>query len=88
MKDNNPTKTYNTRKQIQKNIKYFNSSYNTYANFEDNFENPFEVKDPSTIPVVREGPKYLCAKEEIFQTVLQLGLRWVGDRLHDCPFFF
>jgi hypothetical protein len=50
MKDNkNPTKTYNTRKQIQQNPFYFNSSFKTYENYDDNFEDPFEVKDPSTI---------------------------------------
>jgi hypothetical protein len=46
---NIPTKKYNTRKQIQKNTKYFKRSYDTYANFEDNFEDPFEVRDPSII---------------------------------------
>jgi hypothetical protein len=50
MKDNNnPTKTYNTRTQIQKNTKYFNPFFETYDNFEDNFEDPFEIKNPSTI---------------------------------------
>jgi hypothetical protein len=49
MKNNTSTKKYNTRKQVQKNTKYFNSSYHTYENYDDNFEDPFEVKDPSTI---------------------------------------
>jgi hypothetical protein len=38
-------------------------------------------------PVIHEGFEYLCAKKEIFQTVLQLGLRQVGDRLYYRPFF-
>jgi hypothetical protein len=50
MKDNNnSTKTYNTRKETQKNTKYFNPIFETYTNFDDNFEDPFEVRNPSTI---------------------------------------
>jgi hypothetical protein len=46
---NKSTKKYNTGKQIQKNTKYFNSNFDTYENYEDNFEGQFEVRDPSTI---------------------------------------
>jgi hypothetical protein len=50
MKDNNnPTKTYNTRKQTQKNSKNFNPFFETYENYDDNFEDPFEVRNPSKI---------------------------------------
>jgi hypothetical protein len=50
MKDNNnPPKTYNTRKQIQKNPFYFTSFFETYENYDDNFEDPFEIRNPSTI---------------------------------------
>jgi hypothetical protein len=91
MKDNNnPTKTYNTPKQIQKNPFYFNSFFEMYENYDDNFamyntleENFERVPNSKISPVVREGPKYHCVKEEIFQTVFQLRLRRVGDQLHD-----
>jgi hypothetical protein len=48
MKNIIPNKTYNTHKKAQKNSKYFNN-FETYENFEDNFEDRFQVTHPSLI---------------------------------------
>jgi hypothetical protein len=59
MKNNNSSKIYNTRKDTQKNPVYFNSNFETYENFEEHFEYPFEI----TYPLLKTKFPLSCVKD-------------------------